>query len=310
MKTIRFLNFWKTSSRVQSGFFKPLLEQVYAETVEVISDPTKLVDLEIYSVFPPRGGIIRKSLNHFGLVAQPDIDWFKTSPKPNSSHKIWFTGENIRPPLHLDFDAYLSFDSEIIDNRNIYMPLWTLNIDWFDKKGVHGFTGITPTQQELLETRFVDKDGLMKRNFCVSFIGNPENMRLGAIKMLGANGKVDLFGRISGVIVEDKIEIGKNYKFILAFENFNTPGYVTEKLLEAHLTGAIPIYWGADINGYFNESAYINYSNFHSFEDLASYVKVLNDDENIMTKMLSQPIMNKPFPMHEVVEKLKKALSV
>ncbi len=310
MKSIRFINFWKTSSGVQTGFFKPLFEQVYGEEVNIVTDPTLWVDLEIHSVFPPSGGIVRKAFRHFGLVKNREIDWFEISPKSKSGRKIWFTGENIRPPLHLDFDAYLSFESESVDTRNIYFPLWVLNIDWFNKKGIHGFVGVTPTQNELLNPRSVDKDGLKNRKFCASFIGNPENMRLGAITALGAIAKVDLFGRISGIHIKNKIEILDKYKFILAFENSNTPGYVTEKLLEAQLTGAIPIYWGLDTEGYFNENAFINFSNFRNFEALTSHIEVLSDDSNRISEILSQPILNKPFPIQDVVRKLSKALFV
>jgi hypothetical protein len=131
MKTVRFIDFWKTSDRVKSGFFKPLLEQVYGEKVVIVDEKKQKVDLEIYSVFPPRKGILRKALTHYGVLSSQDVDWTKVNPTPNSERKIWFTGENIHPPLHLDFDAYLSFDSEKIDTRNIYVPLWVLNIDWF-----------------------------------------------------------------------------------------------------------------------------------------------------------------------------------
>ena len=310
MRTIRFIDFWKTSSSVQAGFFKPLLENVYGEPIKVITDSATQVDLEVYSVFPPKGRIVRKALNHFDVLKPPKKDWFQIIPKPNSSRQIWFTGENIRPPLHLDFDAYLSYDDELVDERNIYMPLWVLNIDWFDKKGVHGFAGFTPTQSELLAKRSVEQDDLMKKKFCVSFIGNPENTRLGAIRMLGATEPVDLFGRINGILVENKVEVGKNYKFVLAFENVNTPGYVTEKLLEAQLTGAIPIYWGADTNRFFNESAYINFTEFDNFKDLAMYVEGVGSDKNLMTKMLSEPVMNKPFPIQELISKLRKLIYI
>ena len=44
-----------------------------------------------------------------------------------------------------------------------------------------------------------------------------------------------------------KREVLQLYKFIIAPENSLGDGYVTEKLFEAHLGGAIPIYWGAEM---------------------------------------------------------------
>ncbi len=309
MKTVRFINFWKTSPQVQNGFFKPMLEQVYGEGVDIISEPDCKVDLEVYSVFPPTRGIVGKALTHFGLMKAPKVDWFEFNPMPNSDRKIWFTGENIRPPLHLDFDAYLSFDSDVVDTRNIYMPLWILNIDWFDIKNVHGFAGVSPTQDDLLKRRSIGNVDLLQKKFCVSFIGNPENTRLSAVKFLSSKGNVDLFGRINGTLIDKKIDIGSKYKFILAFENTVSPGYVTEKLLEAHLSGAIPIYWGLDIHEYFNKDSYINFADFESFNHLADYVAEVSNNKILMEKFLSEPIMNKPFPMAELVSRVKSALS-
>lgn len=48
------------------------------------------------------------------------------------------------------------------------------------------------------------------------------------------------------------------YKFAIVMENSNFPGYVSEKLLNAFLASAIPIYFGAEnIFQYFNERAMI-----------------------------------------------------
>jgi len=310
MKSIRFIDFWKTSEGVQTRFFKPLFEQVYGEKVEIISESKKRVDLEIYSVFPPKRGILTKALTHYGVLNPREVDWFTINPRPNAERKIWFTGENIHPPLHLDFDAFLSFDSQMVDARNIYMPLWVLNLDWFGIKDAHGFAGLNPTLTELLSPRSIDEESLLQRKFCVSFIGNPENTRLSAVNFLSTKGQVDLFGRINGTHVKNKIDVGSGYKFILAFENTPVSGYVTEKLLEAHLTGAIPIYWGLDVHEYFNENAYIDFNKFENLGDLADYVGKVGNDGEIMQNFLSQPIMKRPFPMSEIVNKLRHVLYV
>ena len=42
------------------------------------------------------------------------------------------------------------------------------------------------------------------------------------------------------------------YKFVLAMENTCSHGYITEKIVNAFYSGAIPIYWGSNIND-FNE---------------------------------------------------------
>ena len=55
------------------------------------------------------------------------------------------------------------------------------------------------------------------------------------------------------------------HKFTMAFENSRAEGYITEKLVNGFLHGAVPIYCGApDVGRYFNEEAFVLYtgSNF------------------------------------------------
>ena len=46
------------------------------------------------------------------------------------------------------------------------------------------------------------------------------------------------------------------HAFVVAFENDDAPGYVTEKLALALLAGAVPVYWGPP-TAIFNEDAFI-----------------------------------------------------
>merc|ERR1712159_494799 len=36
----------------------------------------------------------------------------------------------------------------------------------------------------------------------------------------------------------------KRYKFVLSMENSKTPGYISEKLFIAFVSGVVPVYWG------------------------------------------------------------------
>lgn len=48
------------------------------------------------------------------------------------------------------------------------------------------------------------------------------------------------------------------YRFAIVMENSNFPGYISEKLLNAFLATAVPVYFGAeDVGTYFNEEAMI-----------------------------------------------------
>jgi hypothetical protein len=45
-------------------------------------------------------------------------------------------------------------------------------------------------------------------------------------------------------IAEDKQRTLRKYNFVLAFENSDFPGYITEKIVDAFKAGAVPLYWG------------------------------------------------------------------
>ena len=70
-------------------------------------------------------------------------------------------------------------------------------------------------------------------------------------------------------------------------ENKIVPGYITEKILNAYLGGAIPIYWGdsKSVNYFFNPDSFININNFNSFNECIDYILELNKNPEKMLKM-------------------------
>ncbi len=87
------------------------------------------------------------------------------------------------------------------------------------------------------------------------------------------------------------IEAYKDYKFVIAMENKYHNGYVTEKILNAFYSGAIPIYWGSSkADEFFNKNAFINVSDFNSLDECVEHV--INMDEIKIKEMLKEPIYN------------------
>ncbi len=64
---------------------------------------------------------------------------------------------------------------------------------------------------------------------------------------------------------------------IIAMENADVPGYVTEKVLNAFLAGAIPIQWGATVAAkrIFNPAAMVSMDDFPNMSDAAKYIAQL-----------------------------------
>lgn len=126
---------------------------------------------------------------------------------------------------------------------------------------------------------------------------------------------------ISGKWYSDSvIQTYKDYKFVIAFENGVVDGYVTEKILNAFYSGAIPVYHGSkNINELFNPKAFINVSDFKTYDDCIDYMLNMKDEE--LEKMATANIYqdtdiiqllndNRPNPLRDqYVEKIKQFLA-
>jgi hypothetical protein len=72
-----------------------------------------------------------------------------------------------------------------------------------------------------------------------------------------------------------KTEVYRKYKFAICYENAkNSPGYITDKILDCFFSGCIPIYWGAsDIEDYIPKNTFIDKRNFETYEKLYNFIK-------------------------------------
>lgn len=59
------------------------------------------------------------------------------------------------------------------------------------------------------------------------------------------HGKIDVYGR-GYRFVESKLEALKDYRYTIVIENCALNNYFSEKLIDAYMTGTIPIYWGSN----------------------------------------------------------------
>ncbi len=92
------------------------------------------------------------------------------------------------------------------------------------------------------------------------------------------------------------------YNFVFAMENHDKDGYITEKIINAFVSGAIPIFYGNKIvNEFFNKKAFINVSDFNNLNDCVQFI--INMNENQIHKMMDEPIFNwKNNRIHEILE--------
>lgn len=78
--------------------------------------------------------------------------------------------------------------------------------------------------------------------------------------------------------IEDKLEVISHFKYCLAIENAEAPGYITEKIFDCFKSGCIPIYYGApNISKYVPKSCFIDMRNFENYDDLLDYLKSIDE---------------------------------
>ncbi len=87
------------------------------------------------------------------------------------------------------------------------------------------------------------------------------------------------------------------YKFVIAFENEQIKGYISEKFINPLLAGAIPVYLGAeDINEHFNPESFVNVKNYPDFQACINDLLEIDNNPERATKILSaKPLLHDEF---------------
>ena len=198
-----------------------------------------------------------------------------------SGIRIFVTGEYVTPNFNTS-DYALAFDHVDFGDRYCRLPLIKLFRDAYD-------TLITPRLPG--ETVAAQKTG-----FCAYVMSNTKNSapeREQFVDTLNNYKSVALGGKWRNNVggpVPDKIAFQTAYKFVLAVENYSTPGYLTEKFAQAAQSNAIPIYWGdPTITQFINPKAFINCHDFSSMDTLLARVRELDCDDDAYRAMLSEP---------------------
>jgi hypothetical protein len=255
---IQFSNFW------------PDFDEENNFILEALADQEVFSPIEITSVFgsPPQS-MLDRVLSR--IVPTPKNHYSGIKPR-----RVWFTGENIRPPVGNHFDSFVSFDQDTYGGVNFYFPLLYAELllrerQWSMRRG------IDVDKNELLKQRQSPKT---KDKFVCAFISNLEPVRMRALDELRKYGEVDVYGPHSLNTQISKYETAKEYKFMLCFENDLYPGYLTEKLLDAYMCETIPLYRGLfGQEEHVNQKALINAANFDSLGSFCDYVGKMNELE-------------------------------
>ena len=203
---LRFV-WWDNKTKIQKNFFTELFESA-GYNVTIASSPNQNCDIEIIGVVKPQRFRFKvKALSLIQKSIAGDRDSNEIYPKiynpktKNAQKRIWFTMENIRPPIQKDLDLTLSYDQFDFNGTNLYLPTWYMLIGLFKPNGFEG-DGVTIQANELLKRRILRQGE--KTAFACAIIGNPHQVRLHGIGILNQIGRVDVYGRITGRIITNK----------------------------------------------------------------------------------------------------------
>lgn len=141
------------------------------------------------------------------------------------------------------------------------------------------------------------------KKFCVMvhsnhFCPHPKSVyeeRRKAAQFFSATGEFDLYGARwndfptwKGVFKTGKLDVIKNYKFCINYENVSDQsGCITERIFDAFYAGCIPIYLGPkNIYNYIPRDCFINLREFSSYNDLYGFMKNI-DKETYQSYLLA-----------------------
>jgi len=232
----------------------------------------------------------------------PDYLFFSVFGNQHQNYrckKIFYTGENVAPPLGY---CQYSFSFDYLDDtRNYRLPHYLLYDGYYD----------------LVRPKMIE-ESMAKRKFCNFVASNPNcRVRNEFVEQLSKYKKVDSGGRWMnniGYAVPDKRKFQSEYKFSIAFENEayrpQHPGYTTEKIMEPMTVNSVPIYWGNHlINKEFNTKSFVNFYDFKDMNEMIDYIIELDKDDNKYLEMLNKPwFIDYNLPENNKLENIKSFL--
>ena len=242
-----------------------------------------------------------------------DLEIHVNSGKPRSSAKkkigLFMETPEIAPqntPRACEqYDSVISWDPELQDLNQVvhsHLPCW--DEEEFVTTPVkishrpRTFSMIAANKQ--FKHAVLYKDLYAERRKIIKFFeqNDPESLKLygpgweirkeflliptlqKAAKRVGASGNLKTYQGLCA----SKNEIIQKHTFNVCFENCVYPGYVSEKIFDAILGGAIPIYFGANNYPKHLEGTFLDASEFRNLDDLVDFCKQMEhkDLENIV----------------------------
>ena len=292
MLKVKYTDWWKGFNPKKDPLFYDFLFSNYP--------------LKMASVFNKKPDILISNVPYYGT---------EDALKYPHAKKIYYSGEFISDETIysiLNKGHYLIY-SKNIDHPN-YLQLGGIERNMFygqeikyeipDKKRFCSFIYYSNANENLCK----------REAFCLKLNKRKTVDRLGK----SLNNKIDsrlsprFTAKHSGGLGISNINVVKDYKFNIAFENRSEPGYLTEKIWWGFLANTISIYWGdPDVYETFNKDSFLCRHDYESDEELIEHILYLDKNNKAYEEMLiSEKIRDKSrFSKERIVNFFNKALA-
>lgn len=239
---------------------------------------------------------IRRALEPLGytleLSAEPDFAFCSCFGKQVTKYnctRILYVQENMRPDFNL-YDYAISFDRIEYEDRFLHLP-------WYCHPGQEKSREAALTKHTHPDEYYTSRQGFctyVVRNYGANPIREQMFEELSKYKWVASGG----FSRNNlpdGKPVVDKIAFQEGYRFSLCFENTQTLGYCTEKLLEGFASGGVPVYWGdPGAKRMYNPEAFIDCNDCKTVQEMVEKVRAVEEDPQRWWYMVHQPAFVDP----------------
>ena len=230
--------------------------------------------------------------------------------------KIFFGSEHVKPNMKdCDWAFGSYFEEEIKNKRYMRIPLCVVMDYNINRFGIF-------LRKKKFDFKKIRKE---KKNFCIFLYSQDVKSRNNFYRKLSKYKKIDSPGRcmnnmpsiskknakesrLSKDWIHEKLNFINKYKFTIAYENFFSPGWVTEKLTHPLLVRSIPIYVGhKDVKKEFNTKSFINYHDFNNMDDFINYIIKVDNDKELYKKILEEPIFkNNKLPKNFDLKRIER----
>ena len=226
--------------------------------------------------------------------------------------KVYFSGENWQHPTDPSVSLFIS-SAAIEDGTHMRVPTWMHFIDWYtDSTTLPENLNDNPIRMPLHFAVTQHPTSFEKRErFCGFVVSNPvcqirneafqhlntyKPVSSGGAYQNNIGGQLQLKYPGGGCGDISKHHFFAEHKFTISFENSQSPGYITEKLLHAKMAGCVPLYWGdptlVGSTVDFVPNSFVNLSNMADATKIVDIMKKLETNPAMCEKIAATPLLD------------------